>query len=247
MKSTNIAVILVGPENPDNLGAVARALKNTGFQDLRLVRPPRNWRRQGKKMAMSAADVLKSGETFPSLAAATEDRNLVIGATRRGGAGRGFFSSFRKTITKIRKTSAQRKIGIVFGCESKGLANKDIGLCDQLFTIPASSRYPSFNLAQAVMVVLFTLSLSPEAGQKEESGRLLNKKETKIVLEHLDAALKALGYRRGGNDLLPRILGTMTGLFKRSGLLEPEAQMFKGLSRRIREKVLSCGTREGKL
>jgi tRNA C32,U32 (ribose-2'-O)-methylase TrmJ len=75
----------------------------------------------------------------------------------------------------------------------------------------------------------------------------LNKEEIGSALKHFEAALKALGYRRGGNDLLPRILGTMGGLFKRSGLLEPEAQMIKGLSRRICEKVLSSSAHEDRI
>jgi tRNA/rRNA methyltransferase len=31
------AVILVGPKNPENIGLVARNMKNTGFEELRLV------------------------------------------------------------------------------------------------------------------------------------------------------------------------------------------------------------------
>ena len=67
MKKENIAVILVSPENPDNIGAVARAVKNMGFVDLRLVNPPRNWRTKAKKMAVSAEDILKNGKEFSSL------------------------------------------------------------------------------------------------------------------------------------------------------------------------------------
>ncbi len=247
MENKNIAIILVAPENVDNIGAVARALKNTGFSDLRLVRPPLNWRVKGKKLAMSAVDVLKNGKVFPSLEKAVHDRNLVIGTTRRNGTWRGFFSPFREMISKVRRSAGVLKVGIVFGCESKGLANDDIALCDRLVTIPASPQYPSLNLAQAVMVTLFSLSVSPDAARQEPSERFLDKKETAVVLDHFEEALRALGYRLGGNDLLPRILDTMRGLFKRGGLIEPEAQMIKGLSRRIREKVLSCTARKGRL
>ena len=196
---------------------------------------------------MSAADVLKRGRVFQSLEKAVEDRKLVIGTTRRNGAGRGSFLPFQKAILKVRESSGRLKVAIVFGCESKGLANKDIELCDQLVTIPASPLYPSFNLAQAVMVTLFSLSLSPGTRHREEHERFLNKKETQAALKHFETALKALGYRRGGNDLLSRILGTMRGLLKRSGLLGPEAQMIKGFSRRIREKVLSCASSRGRM
>ena len=65
MKKENIAVILVFPENPDNIGAAARAVKNMGFSNLRLVGPPKAWRAKAKKMAVSAEDILKKGEELP--------------------------------------------------------------------------------------------------------------------------------------------------------------------------------------
>ena len=34
-----LCVVLVAPRNPLNIGAVARAMSNFGFTDLRLVRP----------------------------------------------------------------------------------------------------------------------------------------------------------------------------------------------------------------
>jgi tRNA C32,U32 (ribose-2'-O)-methylase TrmJ len=67
----------------------------------------------------------------------------------------------------------------------------------------------------------------------------LSKQEVEVTIAHFETALKVLGYKKGGADLLPRILRTLRGLVKRAGLLEPEAQMIKGLSRKIREKVVS--------
>lgn len=242
MKSKNLAVILVCPENVDNIGAVARAMKNMGFSDFRLVKPPPRWRIKGKKMAMSAVDVLSDGKVFSSLSKATTDLKWAIGTTRRSGGKRGFFLRFSDAICKIQKKSGHQKIGIVFGCESKGLSNPDLDLCDQAVTIPASSAYPSLNLAQAVMVILFSLSTNQKAdAQEEQDGtNFLNKEEVEMALRHFRKALEALDYQEGGANLLPRILKTMKGLIKRGGLLSAEGQMIKGLSRRICEKVLSC-------
>jgi TrmH family RNA methyltransferase len=237
MKKEKIAIILVAPENPDNIGAVARAVKNMGFVDLRLVEPPRAWRTKAKKMAVSAVDILKRGKEYVSLQDAIQDLGLVIGTTRRLGGHRGAFLSFDKTISKIRGRSHQQKIGIVFGRESKGLANKDSALCDHLVTIPTGPSYPSVNLAQAVMVTLFALSWLRGANEMTSHERALNKKEIEVTITHFEKALKVLGYKKGGADLLPRILRTLRGLIKRGGLLEPEAQMIKGLSRKIREKI----------
>lgn len=240
MKKEKIAIILVSPENPDNIGAAARAVKNMGFMDLRLVDPPKNWRTKAKKMAVSAADILKKGATYASLQDAIRDLGLVIGTTRRLGGHRGTFLPFDKAVSKVRGSSHSRKVGILFGRESKGLANEDSALCDHLVTIPTGLSYPSLNLAQAVMVILFALSW--DRGEKEAASktRALNKKEIEVTVAHFEKALKVLGYKKGGADLLPRILRTLRGLIKRSGLLEPEAQMIKGLSRKIREKILNC-------
>ena len=103
MKKEKIAIILVSPENPDNIGAIARAVKNMGFVDLRLVEPPRTWRTKAKKMAMSAEDILKKGEEYSSLQDAIQDLGLVIGTTRRGGGHRGTFHPFDKTVSEIRE------------------------------------------------------------------------------------------------------------------------------------------------
>lgn len=246
MKKEKIAVILVSPENTDNIGAVARAVKNMGFSQLRLVEPPGAWRTKARKMAVAAEDILKKGEIYASLRDAVQDLGLVIGTTRRLGGHRGAFLSFDKTVLKIRGNSQRQKIGIVFGRESKGLANEDSALCDHLVTIPTGDSYPSLNLAQAVMVMLFALSWEgprvsrdQHAGEGVSQARILNKKEIEATIAHFTEALKALGYRKGGADLLPRILRTLRGLIKRGGLLEPEAQMIKGLSRKIREKILN--------
>jgi tRNA/rRNA methyltransferase len=195
-------------------------------------------------MAVSAADILKKGETYASLQDAIQDLGLVIGTTRRLGGHRGVFLPFDKAISKARRISYGQKVGIVFGRESKGLANEDSALCDHLVTIPTGSSYPSLNLAQAVMVAIFALSWEG-SGHSEDRGiaegpqaKVLNKKEIEVTIGHFEEALKTLGYKKGGADLLPRILRTLRGLIKRGGLLEPEAQMIKGLSRKIREKIL---------
>jgi len=247
MKTDRTVVILVCPENPDNIGAVARAVKNMGFSDLRLVTPPQGWRTKARKMAVSAEDVLKQALVFSSLQKAISDLGVVVGTSRRGGGHRGAFLPFDAGISKIREVTLRQKVGIVFGRESKGLSNDESDLCDYLVTIPTGAVYPSLNLAQAVMVMLFALIWHRRERVAPEMDRALDKKGIEETVVHFEQALHVLGYRRGGADLLPRILKTLRGLIKRAGLLEPEAQMIKGLSRRIREKVLSCSRSPGRM
>ena len=237
MASSTLAIILAFPENHDNIGSVARAIKNMGFSDLRLVSPPSGWKAKSKKMAVSAGDTLSSARVFDRLEEAVRDLSLVVGTTRRPGGHRGAFLPFNAALAKLRKTPPSQKAGLVFGCESKGLANEESALCDHLVTIPTGNTYPSLNLAQAVMVMLFALQWDRKGSSAILSERTLNKRQIETTIGHFEEALKTLGYRKGGADLLPRILKTFRGLIKRSGLLEAEAQMIKGLSRKIREKV----------
>ena len=55
--STNIRIVLVRPRDPNNIGAVARAMKNFGFSDLWVVSPlASTWGEV--KAAVNATDVL---------------------------------------------------------------------------------------------------------------------------------------------------------------------------------------------
>ncbi|MBI3306606.1 MAG: TrmJ/YjtD family RNA methyltransferase [Candidatus Omnitrophica bacterium] len=232
----SIAIILVETENPDNIGAAARAMKNMGLRDLRLVRPPAQWKKKGKKLAMSAYDVLKAARVFKKLPEAVSDRHFVIATSRRGGKKRGRFLGFEETLQRIHQTvHAGKKAAIVFGKESKGLSNQDLLFCDWVTTFPVHPDYPSLNLAQAVMVTAFSLFVRNGEGTKTQEIPLISKTEMEIALEAFNRGVDALGYK---SEVACRVHKTFRSLVKRSGLLPSEAQMLKGLSRRIRERAV---------
>lgn len=139
----------------------------------------------------------------------------------------------------------------MFGRESKGLDNASLKLCDWVTTIPVSPEQPSINLAQAVMVFAFSLfdlttSLprpAPKRGHRKAAAEnlaftpdFLTNESVREVLDRLDEALDALGYGEQ-SDKKPRIRAVFHRLFKRTGLMESEAQMFRGLSRRIVDEM----------
>ena len=234
-----VSITLVSPENPDNIGAVARAMKNMGLRDLRLVNPPSDWKTKGRKLAMAATDVLESAKTYRTVSDAVHDARMVVGTTRRKGPRRGTFVDFQEGIQKIRKTSRSQCLSILFGKESKGLDNKTLAFCDWVLSIPSDEAYPSLNLSQAVMVIVFSLFEETQS-KKEGAGKkplfFCQKREIEETLTHFERALRVLDYGRG-KGLIPRILTTLGGVFKRNGMLEPEAQMIKGLSRTIINKL----------
>ena len=238
--TAKVSIVLVEPERPGNIGAVARAMKNMGFFDLRLIRPPKNWEELGKKMAVQAHDILDKASVFSSVRRAVSDRQWVIATTRRQGMRRGIFRDFKQAIAEIHRESHHRHVAILFGKESKGLSNRDLAACDWAMTIPSHPGYPSINLAQAAMLVLFSLFMrdkKQKSSTKDFKPPLIPKKEIQEVLKRFKRPLKILGYAEEGGDVIGRILTTLHGLIKRGGLTQSEAQMIKGLSRRIVEKT----------
>lgn len=231
INSNHIFVILVEPENPDNIGATARAMKNMGFKNLRLVSPHEDWQSRAKKMAVSAGDVLEKAEVYNTLKEAVADLKLTVGTSRRTGGRRGVFWKFQKAIDELTHSSLIQKTGILFGKESKGLSNAHLAACDWITAIPSSPEYPSLNLAQAVMVVCFSLSnFEDDSDEKGRKLDFLNKRDMNKAFDWFEKAVESLNYKP---VISKRIMTTFQAMVKRSGLISSEGEMIKGLSRRI--------------
>jgi len=252
----NLCFILVEPENADNIGAAARAIKNMGFADLRLVNPTRQWRRRSRKMAPHAGDILQEAQVFETLEAALKDVSLAIGTSRRAGPKRGRFVHFNDAVLESKKALNVRRVAFVFGKESKGLDNVSLSLCDRVAMIPTNPECPSINLAQAVMITAFSFSTMTSQMNYAQRGNnqvrpinapvMVEKKELHEVLAALEQTLLDLGYVYGqGSRTVERIKASWHRLFKRTGLLPSEVQMIKGFTRRIRERTLEKNVLSG--
>jgi TrmH family RNA methyltransferase len=151
----NFQIILVRPESPENIGLVARAMKNTGFSYLRLT----GWKTvplESLRTAVHAADILRAALVFPSLPKATADLQVVFAATAKA---RKNFSglSFDEAVSRMLSFGPRVKIGLLFGNERTGLTSEELRAANFLWTIPQVSRQPSYNLASAVLLSLFEI------------------------------------------------------------------------------------------
>jgi tRNA C32,U32 (ribose-2'-O)-methylase TrmJ len=67
MINNNIAIILVAPQLGENIGASARAMKNFGLRDLRIVAPRDGWpNKKAESMSVGAIDIINQakGESY---------------------------------------------------------------------------------------------------------------------------------------------------------------------------------------
>jgi tRNA/rRNA methyltransferase len=170
-------VVLVSPEYEQNIGAVARAMKNFGFSELYIVAPkcdPAGF--DAIKFSKHAREVLESARICKTLSEATRGCKLSVGTT--GVIFRHWHQTIRSPISLeefAKKAALQRegKIALVFGSEGVGLSEADISACDFLITIPTADIYPILNLSHAVAIALYELStFAPRAfvpsGEKEK-------------------------------------------------------------------------------
>ncbi len=153
-----VVVVLVGPKNEGNVGAVARAMKNFGARRLVLVDPcPIG--EEARKRAVHGVDILDAARTVRSVDSALRGVDLVAGTT-------GIATASEKKFLRIALTPkefAQRvapmdgSLAILFGREDFGLLDAELARCDLLVSIPASPLYTVMNLSHAVVVVLYEL------------------------------------------------------------------------------------------
>lgn len=157
----NIAVVLVQTSHPGNIGAAARALKNMGLSDLRLVSPrtqfpsdDATWR------AASATDILQRTKVFASLEDAVADCGLIIGTSARSRRMPWPVLTPRQCANHVVQDAGKNKVALVFGREDTGLTNEELQLCHYHVQIPANAEYSSLNLAAAVMVICYEIRIA---------------------------------------------------------------------------------------
>ena len=155
MSIKNVHFILVRPQIGENIGSVARAVKNFSISKLRIVNPRCKWPNQ-KALATSvgAKDVLKSAKIYDSVEKSIGDLDIIFASSSRIRKVNKKIISVSNLKTKIRKG---RKVGILFGPEASGLSNDEISCADYLVKIPSNKKFSSLNLSHSAIIFCFEL------------------------------------------------------------------------------------------
>jgi TrmH family RNA methyltransferase len=200
-KLENVCVVLVSPRNPLNIGAVARAMTNFGFIDMRVVAPYELSFREAQS-AVNAHEILGAAQVFDTVAEAVADCSLVVGTTV--GRARDLQQSIhplQKGAPLIRRQAQNARVALLFGSEKRGLSNDDFSYCNWLMRIPTQDLHPSMNLGQAVAVCLWELTRTSAKVQAQ------NVTQTSATA-----------------DDYQRITGVLTELLAQSGYINPKSQ-----------------------
>ncbi|MFP8956214.1 RNA methyltransferase [Natrialbaceae archaeon A-CW3] len=239
-RRTPPAVAVVDAQTPGNVGTIARAMKNFGFEELLLVDPPEldpdgeaygfaGHAREDilpNARELSFDDLVDTYHTIGCTAVTNEDdRNHV----------RFPFSTPRELAERLPTVEAQT--ALVFGRERVGLTNEELARVDEICTIPASAEYPVLNLGQAATITLYELrglTLDPSETQLPDVERV---RAPGPLLERLydqwEALLVELNHPEEKREKTMRMIRRVYG---RADPTTSEANRFLGVLRRATDR-----------
>ena len=227
------AVILVRPQLGVNLGACARAMRNFGLTELRLVAPRDGWPNADAGPAASGADdVLANAQVFDSVADACTGLGLVFATTLRER------DLTRRVVTpeqagrEFHATGGQG--GLMFGPERTGLLTEDLAVAHAILTIPVDPGFGSLNLAQAVVVTAYewfrqAATTAPDVLVNHDGPA--PHEELEGLIGAIDAQLHTNGYYNpvAGRAAAARLI--MRNLFTRPEFSAGEVRTLRGIVR----------------
>lgn len=226
MRALPVRLVLHRPRNPENAGAVARAMKNFGLRDWVLVDPRFAGFEDARKVAVHAEDLLGNARICASLDEAVQDCVLVAGTTSRTVPKRRRLSP-RDLAALIRERGAAGTVALVFGDERWGLDNETLHQCDVVSTIPTSPEQPSVNLAQSVLLYAYEIALALAApASAPRAPEAATEAEVVGVADSLETMLRRGGFlvREGGPG---HALGDLVATLRRAHLTRNEARLWR--------------------
>ncbi len=229
---SSISIVCVEIENPGNLGAICRAMKNFGFGELILINPktsPKN--SEAIRRAKHAKDIL-AGAKIKSWDC-LKNFDYVIGTTAKLGS--------EKNISRTPMTPEQLseiikdkkgKTAVLFGRDGAGLTNEEIKKCDFVIAIPTSKKYPAMNISHAAAIIFYEFFKKSENEKITDYIKAISGEEKKAVLKYVDEVLDKMEFqtpekRENQKKLWRRIIG-------KSMLTKKEAFALCGFLRKLR-------------
>ena len=188
-------MVLVRPQLGENIGKAARAMRNFGLTELRLVAPRDGWPNpDAGPSAAGADDVLENARVFSSTAEAVADCAYIYATTVR-----------KRGVTKpvVTPEEAAQSIhtddgrsAILFGPERSGLETNDVALARAILTVPIDPDFGSLNLAQAVILCAYEWSKGVQLVQPTQEELLPPAPQAELdgLVDHLETMLRPKGY-----------------------------------------------------
>lgn len=233
-KTKNISIVLYKPKYAGNIGAVARAAKNMGIENMMVV-GTRDFDREEMQQRSThlASDVLDKIRYVERAEDALSGFHYIVGTTARLGKGRGPFVTPREAAKTIADRSQKNKIALLFGPEDTGLANDQLRLCNAVVTIPTSRAFTSLNLSHAVMILCYEIFIAASGAieKNDVTSKLARSEELEGMYGQIKTLLADIGFLNPENP--DYWMMHLRRFFSRAGILSREVKIVRGICRQL--------------
>jgi tRNA/rRNA methyltransferase/tRNA (cytidine32/uridine32-2'-O)-methyltransferase len=213
-----VTVVLYEPQDPVNIGATVRAMKNMGVSELRLVRPCEYTTHRISGIAHGTADVIERIRHFDTLDEALADCVAVAGFTARRRAAKRPVVDARAAAPELIDRAGEGTVALLFGREDSGLPNDALDRAHVVVTL-STTTHSSLNLAQAVLLALYELHLSAgdvtrRLGRPKRDAPPATAADYELTFPDVERALEAIQFFKTRHH--ERIMRTVRSLLFRA-------------------------------
>lgn len=208
-----IAVALIEPQYPVNVGHIARLMKNFGLKRLYLVKPHYD-QEEAVRYATHGMDVLASAKVI-TLKQLRKKFDVLIGTTAISGTSRLNVlreSTSPERMAQLVQDAEGKNLCIVLGRESSGLNNGELEMCDLVVSIDTKTEYRTMNVAHSLAVLLYEMSkLKPEMAVKKtkKNANLASQEDVGLLLKYVQKVADASSYDGHKKQMLDTALKKM--------------------------------------
>lgn len=227
-------VVLVRPHFASNLGSVARAAKNFGVRDVRLVEPAVAPDEESLRLSSGADDLLAAFARRETLQEAVAEFDAVIATSSLRGREEQRFLDLSELPAFLGELGPEARAAFVFGPERSGLTEEERSRASACLRLPTDPAFPTMNVSHAVAVVLALASF--ETGRSEPLRNGADEEwspatDIEGAIAHWDRALEAIGFYDTGHH--ERSLRDWRRLVAARPLTRRDTAILRGVANRI--------------
>lgn len=195
-----ITFVMMEPQTPGNVGAIARVLKNFGFSQLVFINPKCDVKgKEAIDRAKHAADVLNNAVIAKS--SILQTFHTVIATTSKIGSD---YNIPRTPLTpeqlcKVLPAGSFHPkkpphIAILLGREGDGLKNAEILAAGMVVVIPSVHAYPALNVSHAAGILAYELSKSAPANKIQDHILPASAEEQRQMLKMMNQVINSVHF-----------------------------------------------------
>ncbi len=203
-------------------------MKTMGLHHLYLINPRHFPDAQANAMSAGADDILESAVVCGSIDEALQGVVFTVAMTARLRDISIEVKTPRDAMPLLLQQAATQPVALLFGTEMSGLTNEEMGKARVLVNIPTDPDYSSLNVAAAVQVMSYELSVAAQSFRPVVQEQQPAPHEmAEGFFAHLEKTLHEIGFFTTQNPA--RMMQRLRRLYARARLEQDEINILRGI------------------